>query len=81
LNRYYTSLCRGLVGYYVAFDAPSEDMVREHLQMYFGRMWCSVYTQEQLDQAASNFAKHGILFGNHVINADNPIVLEEAEWE
>lgn len=69
---YYASLVRGLIGYYVKFYAQDEMVVRRHLGLYFGRMWCSVYTEEQLARAA---------WSKRIVNEYDPIVLEEAEWE
>lgn len=74
MQTYYASLVRGLVGYYVKFKAPSEEVVRVHLATYFGRMWCSVYTPEDMLRLKGQYTCT-------VINEDKPIVLETGEWE
>ena len=73
MHTYYASLVHGLIGYYVKFRAPSEEIVRMHLLKYFGRMWCSVYTQDEL---ANKYTVN-------VINEEDPINLltEESEEE
>ena len=38
MPRYYLSLTRGLIGYYVLFEAPDEWTVRRHASEYFGRL-------------------------------------------
>lgn len=74
---YYLSLVRGLVGYYVKFVSTSMEIVREHAQKYFGRLWCSVYTKEQFDDIIRKFPVRVT-----VINEDNPIELKESsDWE
>jgi len=74
---YYLSLVRGLVGYYVKFVSTSMEIVREHAYKYFGRMWCSVYTKEQVDDIRRKFPMRVT-----VINEDNPIELKESsDWE
>ena len=74
MHTYYASLVRGLRGYYVKFKAPSEEIVRMHLSKYFGRMWCSVYTQDEIIEIAN---KHAV----NVINEEDPISLLTEEWE
>ena len=76
MHRYYLSLVRGLIGYYVLFEAPDEDTVRRHAQEYFGRLWCGVY-----DESYFNRFIVGRYEESRVINADRPIVLESWEWE
>lgn len=72
LKRYYISLCRGLIGYYVAVDATDMEVVRMHAAKYFGNIWCSVYT--------SPYSSNGVKFT--IINEDNPIVLGDCpDWE
>lgn len=71
---YYASLVRGLTGYYVKFKAPNEEVVRRHLSLYFGRMWCSVYTALGLADLTEKYECK-------VVNEDNPIVLTTGEWE
>lgn len=75
MKRYYVSLVRGLMGYYVAFDAPDEMTVRNHVAAYFGRLWCSVYTEAYFNQRIVG------TYPANVINADKPIVLEDWHWE
>lgn len=76
MRRFYLSLCRGLIGYYVLFEAPDESTVRRHAGEYFGRMWCSVYDEEYfIDNILHNYAD------TQVINPQKPIVLESWEWE
>lgn len=76
MNKYYVSLVRGLVGYYVLFEAPNDEVVRKHCGEYFGRMWCSVYDEAYFMQRIAG--RYGT---EKVINADRPIVLESWEWE
>lgn len=75
MNIFYVSLCRGLTGYYVQFFAPDEETVRCHVAEYFGRMWCSVYTEWYFNERIARKCNP------KVINAGNPIVLESWEWE
>ena len=74
MSTYYASLVRGLYGYYVKFKAPSEEIVRKHLAKYFGRIWCSVYTPDDMLRLKGKYT-------TNVINEDNPIILETEEWE
>ena len=76
MNRYYLSLVRGLVGYYVLFEAPDEYTVRRHAQEYFGRVWCSVYEEDYFNRFI--VGRYG---ESRVINADRTIVLESWQWE
>lgn len=76
MHRYYLSLCRGLIGYYVLFEAPDEATVRRHAAEYFGRMWCSVYDEDYfVDHILHNYPP------TIVVNVCRPIVLESWEWE
>lgn len=76
MHRYYLSLCRGLVGYYVLFEAPNEVTVRRHAAEYFGRIWCTVYDEDYfVDRILHNYSN------TQVVNIDRPIVLESWEWE
>lgn len=60
------------MGYYVAVDATSEDVVRGHAMKYFGKMWCSVYTEPYRSKD----------FKCIVINENDPIVLNDSpDWE
>ena len=75
MPKFYVSLVRGLVGYYVLFEAPDWATVRQHVAAYYGRMWCSVYSE-------SEFNKHIVgTYPAKVINEDKPIVLHEWQWE
>ena len=76
MHRYYLSLTRGLLGYYVLFEAPDEATVRRHAAEYFGRMWCSVYSEDYFVDHIRHNDPHTI-----VINVCRPIVLESWEWE
>jgi mannosyltransferase OCH1-like enzyme len=80
-NTYYLSLARGLVGYYVKFKAPNEDVVRNHAAKYFGRLWCSVYQDIAFAGVLERAARRGD--SCIVINDNKPILLtgEEGEWE
>ena len=71
MKEYYVSLCRELVGYYVKFLAPSEEIVREHCVMYFGKLWCYVYTNDTTIKE----------YNGVVINENDPIRLVVPEWE
>lgn len=75
MKRFYVSLVRGLLGYYVLFEAPDEMTVRKHVAEYFGRMWCEVYTEEYFKNRL--VGKYPI----SVINYDRPIVLDNWQWE
>ena len=78
MNRYYVSLCRGLMGYYVQFLAPDEETVRRHAAEYFGRMWCSVYTEAYFFE----IIRRRYPSACRVVNRTKPIVLENGwEWE
>ena len=71
LKLFYVSLVRSLRGYYVAFLAPDEATVRAHLAEYYGRLWCSVYTE-----------KPKMYPGDiGILREDNPIVLTSPSWE
>lgn len=74
MNTYYLSLCRGLRGYYVVFKANCADTVRKHAGEYFGRMWCSVYTEAYFNERI-----RGKYTPESIINADKPIELGD-EW-
>ena len=70
---YYVSLVKGLLGYYVKFIAPDEDIVRMHCAEYFGRLWCSVYDANRISNIRGSFK---------CINEDNPIDLSSGwQWE
>ena len=74
MHTYYASLIRGLTGYYVKFRAPAEEIVRMHLSKYFGRMWWSVYTPDEIVELANKYTVN-------VINEEDPICLSTDEWE
>lgn len=75
-NTYYVSLTRGLINYYVKFEAPDESIVRRHAYEYFGRMWCSVYDEGYfIGHIKERFPN------TRVVNDDKPIVLDTWEWE
>lgn len=79
MKTFYLSLCRGLVGYYVKFEAVSEEAVRQHAYKYFGSMWCSVYTEAYfMEILRKRYPK-----ATRVVNRDHPIILtdESGEWE
>lgn len=72
LKRYYISLCRGLIGYYVAVDAADIEVVRQHAMKYFGKLWCSVYTEPYDKNGAKCI----------IINENDPIILGDCpDWE
>ena len=79
MKTFYLSLCRGLVGYYVKFIAPDEDTVRCHAAKYFGRLWCSVYTEAYFYEVL----KRRYPNNSRIINKDRPIELtgDEGDWE
>lgn len=75
MKKFYVSLVRGLTGYYVLFEAEDEMTVRNHVAAYFGRLWCSVYTEEYFrDNIAGKYT-------THIVNAAEPIVLTDWHWE
>ena len=69
---YYISLTRGLTGYYVQVEADNESIVREYAGNYYGRLWCSVYEQEDLQELKS------IGYKTIVINEGDPVVLGDS---
>lgn len=75
MKKFYVSLVRGLLGYYVVFEAPDEMTVRKHVAEYFGRLWCSVYTEEYF----TNYIVGK--YETRIINADRLIRLEDWRWE
>lgn len=76
---FYLSLSRGLVGYYVKFEAISEEVVRRHAAKYFGGMWCSVYTEAYFMEILRKKYPHA----TRVVNRDRPIILSgtSGDWE
>lgn len=71
MKNYYVSLVRGLLGYYVKITANSENVVRDYCHKYMGRMWCSVYPEDSLNEMKSKFTVM-------VINEDRPIKLNDS---
>ena len=65
MNLYYLTLVRSLSGYCVKFLAPSEDVVRAHATLYYGRLWCSIYRDRPTETCINEY----------------PIILEEAEYD
>ena len=74
METYYLSLCQGLVGYFVKFLAPSESAVRQHAAKYFGKLWCSVYTESYFHEVLRR--RHGTS-GTKVVNPYKPIIVNE----
>jgi len=74
-KNYYVSLVRGLLGYYLKFNACSAEIVREHLLEYYGKLWCSIYTEQE-------FKSSRYYATAKVINEDAPIKLyNHYEWD
>lgn len=75
MKKFYVSLVRGLFGYYIVFEAPNSDIVYKHLEEYFGRLWCSVYSEESFkDRVVGKYVYH-------IVNEDRPIALNDWRWE
>lgn len=73
MENYYVSLVKGLQGNYVKFLACNEEVVRDYCLQYMGKMWCSIYTESQIN----NFK-----FKCNVINEDKPITLgDSSDWD
>jgi hypothetical protein len=51
MKKYYISLAQNLCGYYVLAMAEKEKDVRQWANKTLGRMWCSIYTQEELEKS------------------------------
>lgn len=79
MKTYYLSLVRGLIGYFVKFEAESEEAVRNHATKYFGKLWCEVYTEAYFREILRKRYPNA----TRVINRDRPIKLttETGEWE
>lgn len=45
-KRFYVSLVRELRGFYIDALAYDEESLRLYLNEYYGKMWCSVYTEK-----------------------------------
>lgn len=74
---FYVSLCRGLSGWYVKFEAESEEVVRQHCAAYFGRMWCEVYSEAYYWEVLRKRYPRA----TRVVNRDKPIVLQGDNWQ
>lgn len=75
MKNYYVSLVRGLLGYYVKVVADSKDVVRDYCRKYMGRMWCSIYSEDRLNEMKDRFTVK-------IINEDSPIKLgDSCEFE
>jgi hypothetical protein len=76
---FFISLCRGLVGSYVKVLARDEDTVRRHAAEYFGKLWCSVYTEAYFYEILRR--RYGTK-QTRIINLQHPIDLTAGwEWE
>jgi len=74
-KNYYVSLVRSLFGYYLKFNAYSEEIVRRHLLEYYGKLWCSIYSEQE-------FKSSPYYTRAKVINEDAPIELyNHYDWE
>jgi hypothetical protein len=75
---FFISLCRGLVGYYVKVIAYDEATVRRHAAEYFGRLWCSVYSEAYLYE----ILRKRFPDNTKIVNNNKPIDLTNGwEWE
>lgn len=70
MKLFYVSLVRSMLGYYMTFLAPDEATVRSHLAKYYGRLWCSVYTERP------NYPG-----GRGILRENDLVVLTSSEWE
>lgn len=78
MNKYYISLCRGLMGHYVLVLAPDEETVRKHAEEYFGRLWCSIYTEAYFRE----ILRRRYPTATKVVNPNKPIDLSGGwQWE
>ena len=75
MQTYYVSLVNGLNGYYVKFEAASEDLVRDYAVKYFGRLWCEVYTAAYFFEVL----RRRVPKNTRIVNKDRPIVIESYE--
>ena len=74
-KNYYVSLVYSLFGYYLKFNACSEEIVRGHLLEYYGKLWCSIYSEQE-------FKSSPYYTRAKVINEDTPIKLyNQYDWE
>jgi len=72
MNTYYVSLVRSLMHYYVKFKARDIDHVRTHVHKYYGRLWCSIYSETEMDSFKLKYTCK-------VINEDEPVYLSVTE--
>ena len=72
---YYLSLARELCGYYVLFKAPNAGVVRAYADKYYGRIWCSVYTHEELESIYNGYSDNSPI----IVNINNAEVLYDEE--
>jgi len=56
---YYASLTRALMSLYYPIEAENEDIARRMIATSsLSKMWCSVYTEEQVDEFIKNYGGH-----------------------
>ena len=72
---YYLSLARELCGYYVLFKAPNAGVVRAYAAKYYGRIWCSVYTPEELESIYNGYSDRYPF----IVNISNAEILYDEE--
>lgn len=72
MNEYYVSLVQNLCGYYVPVVAENKSHVRQWASKTLGRMWCSVYTKEELE-------KIGYFDSSKVVGQLVSLTVEEGE--
>lgn len=75
MNTFYISLCRGLSGYYIKVQAPSEDAVRNYATRYCGEIWCTIYTEGYFYE----ILRHRYPNATKVINNSKPVVINNLE--
>lgn len=68
VKNYYVALAYSLFGYYLKFTAHDEEIVREHLLEYYGRLWHNIY-EEQEFKASPAYVRA------RIINEHEPIKL------
>lgn len=71
MKYYYLSLIRGLSGYYVKFEAESEEAVRRYAIEYFGQMYGTIYTDAYFHEVI----RRRFPSSSRVINNKRPIKL------
>ena len=76
---YYLSLTRELCGYYVLFKAPNAGVVRAYAAKYYGRIWCSVYTQEELESIYNGYSDNSLQRYPIIVNINNAEILYDEE--